>query len=518
MKELVDQIKSRLKDQGIEVPEEEIVARLKKLIEDFRVPEAEARRSVLNYFFKEHGIVLTRVSSERVKVNEISEPNRWVDLEVKVLALWEPASEAISQTGLVGDATGAIKFVKWVKSGLPDLVEGKSYSIKRIVTDEFQGKMSIKLNRTSQVAELDHDIDAVAVNISGPAEDLLITDISDAGRRVNLKVKVLSLWDSNSDTISQSGLIGDETGALKFVKWTKSALPDLVERKSYLLKNVITDEFQGRFSVKLNSTSEIEELDRDVEAAAATPRGQTVELKAADISEAGAWVDVRVKVVQLWKPTSDAISQSGIVGDDTGSLKFVKWAKSELPDLVEGKSYLLGNVVTDEFQGRFSIKLNRTSQVSELDEDIEVGSQSFEFTGAMVDIQKGSGLIKRCPKCERSLSKGICRIPEHGKVEGIYDLRIKAVLDNGQRVQDMIINRETTERLVGLTLEEAKKMAMDTLDHEVVRGTIEERLLGRYYSVTGPKVDRYMLVETINDAPTVKVSDVDELIRLAEVD
>ena len=410
MKELVDQIKTRLKDQNIEVPEEDIVARLKKLVEDFHVPEAEARRSVLNYFLKEHGVVLVRASSEPVKVSEISEPNRWVDLDVKVLALWEPASDAISQTGLVGDSTGTIKFVKWSKSGLPDLVEGRSYSIKRVVTDEYQGKPSVKLNRTSQVVELDHDVDATAVIRSGPAEDNKIADISEAGHWVNLKAKVVQLWDSNNETISQSGLVGDETG----------------------------------------------------------------------------------------------------------SLKFVKWAKADLPELIEGKSYSLQNVVTDEYQGRFSVKLNRTSKIEELDFDVEVGSQSFDFTGAMVDIQKGSGLIKRCPICRRSLAKGICG--EHGKVDGTYDLRIKAVLDDGRRVQDIIINRETTERLVGMTLEEAKKMAMDTLDHEVVRAMIEERLLGRYYTVTGPRVDRYILVEVINETPVVVARDVDELIRLLEVD
>jgi len=46
MKELVDQIASRLRDQKIDVPNEEIESRLKKLIEEFRVPEGEARRSV----------------------------------------------------------------------------------------------------------------------------------------------------------------------------------------------------------------------------------------------------------------------------------------------------------------------------------------------------------------------------------------------------------------------------------------------------------------------------------------
>ena len=407
MKELVDQISARLRDQKIEVPDEEIASRLKKLIDDFRVPESEARRSVLNYFLKEHGITpMVRASSEKVKISEIKEAGKWVDLEVKVLDLWEPATEAISQTGLIGDGSGSMKFVKWAKSELPNLELGQSYLLKRMVTDEFQ----------------------------------------------------------------------------------------------------------GRFSVKLNRTSQIEPLEKEVEARPASRAAQAV--KVVEITESGLWVDLKVKVAQLWETNSDAISQSGLVGDETGSIKFVKWAKADLSNMEEGKSYLLRNLVTDEFQGRFSVKLNRTSQIEPLDVDVEIGSQAAEFSGALVDVQKGSGLIKRCPVCKRSLAKGVCS--EHGKVEGTYDLRIKAVLDDGRRVQDVLINRETTERLVGLTLDEAKQMAMEALDHEVVRSLIESKLMGRYFSITGPRVDRYLLVETINDVPPVTESRVDEL--MAEVE
>ena len=131
MKEMVDQIKARLRDQKIEVSDEDIESRLKKLIVDFRVPEGEARRSILNYFFKEHGIVpQARAGSEKVKIAEIKESGKWVDLEVKVLDLWEPATQTISQTGLVGDATGSMKFVKWAKSELPNLELGRSYLLK----------------------------------------------------------------------------------------------------------------------------------------------------------------------------------------------------------------------------------------------------------------------------------------------------------------------------------------------------------------------------------------------------
>lgn len=79
MKELVDQIQARLRDQKITVEDVDIESRLKKLILDFRVPEGEARRSVLNYFLKEHGIMpQARASSEKVRVGEIKEAGRWV--------------------------------------------------------------------------------------------------------------------------------------------------------------------------------------------------------------------------------------------------------------------------------------------------------------------------------------------------------------------------------------------------------------------------------------------------------
>jgi ssDNA-binding replication factor A large subunit len=408
MKKMIDQISARLREQKIEEPDGEIEARLRILIDNFRVPENEAKRSVLNYFFKKHGVPLVRTGSQKVKIAEIAEPSKWVDLEVKVLDLWEPQNETISQTGLVGDGTGAINFVKWSKATLPDMELGKSYLLRNAVTDVFQGRFSIKLHSRSQIEPLDHEIDAQAT--SGMTQEMKIVEISQPGKWINLKAKVVQLWDSNSETISQAGLIGDETG----------------------------------------------------------------------------------------------------------SIKFVKWVKADLPEMEEGKSYFLKNVITDEFQGRFSIKLNKSSQIEELKEEIEVGVQPIEFSGALVDIQKGSGLIKRCPVCKRSLTKGICG--EHGKVDGIYDLRIKGVLDDGRRVQDILINRDTTERLAGITLDEAKQMAMEALDHEVIRGLIETKLMGRYFNVIGPKVDRYILVETINESLPIMAKEIDELIKLIEVD
>ncbi|MFC6837263.1 replication factor A [Halomarina ordinaria] len=213
----------------------------------------------------------------------------------------------------------------------------------------------------------------------------------------------------------------------------------------------------------------------------------------ADIDEDEQWVDVRAKVVELWDPRSDAISQVGLLGDESGTIKFVSFTTSDLPELEEGAAYSLGNVVTDEYEGRYSVKLNRTTSIQQLDEDIEVGDDSTEVEGALVDVQRGSGLIKRCPEenCTRVLQNGRCS--EHGEVDGEFDLRIKGVLDDGREVREVIFNQEMTEELTGVTLEEAKQMAMDALDTSVVADEMKADVLGVYYRVRGPTFGRYVL-------------------------
>jgi ssDNA-binding replication factor A large subunit len=222
---------------------------------------------------------------------------------------------------------------------------------------------------------------------------------------------------------------------------------------------------------------------------------ERVQISSVDAPEE--WVDLTAKVVELWDADSDAVAQVGLLGDETGTIKFTKWSKSDLPDLEEGAVYDLRNVVTDEYQGRFSVKLNRTTVIEEVDEEIEVGDDDVTVEGALVDIQKGSGLIKRCPEedCTRVLQNGRCN--EHGEVEGEFDLRIKGVLDDGEEVHEVLFNREATEEFTDITLEEAKEMAMDALDTTVVADKMRKETLGRYYRVSGPTFRRYLLADDV---------------------
>uniref|UniRef100_UPI00373AE2FE replication protein A n=1 Tax=Halococcus thailandensis TaxID=335952 RepID=UPI00373AE2FE len=268
-------------------------------------------------------------------------------------------------------------------------------------------------------------------------------------------------------------------------------MPELDEGGTYRLENLVTDEYEGRFSVKLNRTTSIEEIDEEIDVPESG--GTSEEREIAEIDTPEEWVDLTAKVSQLWEPRSESIAQVGLLGDPSGTIKFTKWATSDLPELDEGGVYQLTNLVTDEYEGRFSVKLNRTTGIEELDEELEVGDDAIAVEGALVDIQRGSGLIKRCPEddCTRVLQNGRCS--EHGEVEGEFDLRVKAVIDDGNEVHETIFNQEATEELTDITLDEAKEMAMDALDTTVVADEIRGDVLGSYYRVEGPTLGRYVL-------------------------
>jgi replication factor A1 len=218
-----------------------------------------------------------------------------------------------------------------------------------------------------------------------------------------------------------------------------------------------------------------------------------------DINEADEWHDLLVDVIELWDPSHPDMAQVGLIGDDTDIIKFVIWENDgEVPVelLEEGETYEINNVVSDEYNGRYSVKLNSSTSVTQVEGQAADGrSDNVVVDGVLVAVKSGSGLIKRCPDedCTRVLQNGRCS--EHGEVEGEFDLRIKAVVDNGAVAQNVVFDQEATEDVADIELEEAKQMAMDALDTGVVAQEISNKVLGQYFKIEGPELGQNVLVE-----------------------
>ncbi len=221
----------------------------------------------------------------------------------------------------------------------------------------------------------------------------------------------------------------------------------------------------------------------------------------ATIKEDNKWFTVKGKVLQLWDPRSDSISQTGLIGDDSGVIRFTIFAKSADKlgiTLEEGESYEFRNVVSSVWQDQISLKANSSSEIVPLEMEIEVRRQSVTVTGIVSGISAGSGLIKRCPECKRKLSRGSCA--EHGRVEGVFDLRLKAVLqdsepNNPPESHDLVIKAALVEKLTGISLKKAIELAAEALDTSVVADYLSEKVLFRYYIVTGAQLSGNFIVE-----------------------
>lgn len=206
------------------------------------------------------------------------------------------------------------------------------------------------------------------------------------------------------------------------------------------------------------------------------------------------WVNLRVKFVAEWDNAHELMQQTGLIGDSTGKIKFTIWKSAGLDSMEVDKSYSIENVVTKVWNDRVSVTMNKTSTITEIDDNIEVGFAEFEMTGAMVALKTNSGLIKRCPTCKRALKSGTCQ--EHGNVDGYYDLRIMAVIDDGITAQDVILGKELTESVWGHTLDDAMAMATEALDASAVMDDMANSLVGKYYSVKGSLMESMLLVKT----------------------
>jgi replication factor A1 len=93
----------------------------------------------------------------------------------------------------------------------------------------------------------------------------------------------------------------------------------------------------------------------------------------------------------------------------------------------------------------------------------------------------------------------------HGMVEGIMDLRLKIVLDDGTGAIGAIINRADTEKLTGVTLQAAQGLAA-AKGEGVVGREITGKILMKRISVTGNVMsDDYGPSIIVKSADCVKI-------------
>jgi len=105
-----------------------------------------------------------------------------------------------------------------------------------------------------------------------------------------------------------------------------------------------------------------------------------------------------------------------------------------------------------------------------------------ETSGCIVSVRSDSGIIHRCPECRRVLRDHACA--DHGHVEGVKDMRLRLVIDNGAISASLLLNRESSEAYLGKNIDEVTSQ-IDDFGAEVFAEELRAELLGRSVTARG---------------------------------
>ncbi|PKL59579.1 MAG: hypothetical protein CVV33_07100 [Methanomicrobiales archaeon HGW-Methanomicrobiales-4] len=487
IKQITQRISEKFASAGHQIDPAKIEEKLSRFVIEFGIPEEEAERSIISEYARQYGIEsvigTTTQKSDDSEVNPISDiqSGEWVTLEGVVTVLFEPRSPSVAQSGILADRSGTVRFTIWAKAHAPILSLGGWYRIESAVVDEYNGQLSFKVHSGTTVTPLtEEDI-----------PPLSLTQITDLPRGVvSLEGKIVSLTERTEGPIRLAGVIADGTGAIRFTVRQGDPTSGIEEGNWYHLDYAIADVYRGAMNLQLNAGTRVVPITED----------RSLRPAIIPVSEIKPGiVCLRVKVVQENESSSERMFQSGVLGDETGTVRFVTWKDSSAERLLLGMVYTIYYASADEYNGRPSLTMNGATCLADESGSIEVKASGDEVTGALVHISPGSGLIKRCPVegCGRVLTRqNYCQIHEI-QPNFHYDLRIKGWMDNGRQTWDTIISREGVEKLLGLTLAGAQEMAENNpLGMETVYYHLCEQVLGRYLTCQGRIIENRLISST----------------------
>jgi len=304
-----------------------------------------------------------------------------------------------------------------------------------------------------------------------------------------------------------TGILADETGSVAFSSWKElpGSIGDVIN-----IRNAYTRIWQNRINLSIGEQSLVSKIpDSPLPSLSELSGSQTkklVDIGAADFSVKTVACVLQLTHREVLVKGRQSRVVSGVLGDETGRLPFTAWI--ELPGIDIGSVIRIEGAQIRVFRGMPSVNILGSTKVSHVKPEEagnlaftsesagkdplplrieEIGSRDSMFDvvaiGNVISVRPGSGIISRCPECGRVIQKASCRV--HGKVEGIRDMRIKAVLDDGTGSISVMIPRELAETIYGKTLEEAEQLMFSDVSKDAVYEDLRRFLTGRYLAVRG---------------------------------
>ncbi len=365
----------------------------------------------------------------------------------------------------------------------------------------------------------------------------MVSTLGTSEQTVDILIKVIS---ANEREIKQNdgtektiiyGVVADETGSIQYTLWEKDRC-DMTPGEVYLIRHAYTKEWSGQPKLNIGVRAVIEKQNKDAvnlpDGTVPEPKqvsSQPVNAQIGDLKENMIGLKITGRILSVKQREVEANGEtktvfSGIMADETGKIDFSAWHDFKLQ---EDEVVTIVGAYTRGWKGIPQLTFGEKASVTrpEIDfpdkdaldkgtrctiEDIERkgGAADTVIIGSVIDVKPGSGILFRCPECHRPVMKGICQT--HGQVTPVPDLRIKAILDDGTGSMMIVLGKELTEKLTGITLADALEEGKSIMDFDFLGLRLEKKLLAQPLEVRGRVTsDEYGLTMTVHDVDFVNL-------------
>jgi replication factor A1 len=370
-----------------------------------------------------------------------------------------------------------------------------------IDADEILGQLErfleygVPLNQAKQ--SLLKKYGASAIVASKALERTKLSDLKPHIRSVKIIGQVVSINPKDITVKGEPrqifyGIIRDESGGVSFTSWHDINIDrgDIIE-----IVNAYTNEWQGSVQLNIGDRTHVVKKDKN-----ALPKEafEPTKCQIDQIYPGMGAVDIHVLILDIEKKNVEVDGEAktmftGVFGDETGKIPFTSWYDFKMKN---GDTISLIGGYVRSWRGIPQISFDESAKVKKLTKDklsrdkipkrslelyeVEEHSGMFDVSiqGRVIEIQQGSGFILRCPECNRMLREGSCQV--HGNVDGIPDLRIKCIIDDGTGSVSAVFNQEISEQVLGKSIDECKE-----LEPGMLMDLIRDKLFSYVFSIQG---------------------------------
>lgn len=336
-------------------------------------------------------------------------------------------------------------------------------------------------------------------------ERTLLVDLKPDQQSVHILGRVISVNPRDIQVKGEArkiyfGILRDESGTVQFTAWKDF---DITKGDIIDITNAYTKEWQGNVKVNFGDRTKILKTD---ESALPEMNVEPREYKVKDLRGGLGSVELTARIIEIKEREVDIEGKKklvfyGMLGDETGKAQFTAWHDFKLK---EGTVLKITGGYVKAWKGIPQLTFDEKAKVEKLDgtriakKDIQTthlplselaersGALDIAVEGTVIEIRKGSGVVLRCPQCNRVLQGSSCTI--HGNVQGKSDVRMKLVLDDGTGSVSAILGKELTEQLLGSTLEGSsnEETALEEMNKKLFghRIMIRGNALGDNFGIT----------------------------------